>query len=149
MSAPFIWCHKIYTTEGLDDIVCKHFGIKSKSPDLSAWEKFTQTLACPDGEVTIGIVGKYAELQDAYKSLNESLIHAGVANSTRVVMKWINAEEITPDTVHTALAGVHAILVPGGFGKRGTEGMIFASKFAREHHIPVSWDLLGYADGRH
>lgn len=129
--------------EGLDAVVCKHFGIKSKAPNLSAWKTFTRTLNCPDRQVTIGIVGKYAECQDAYKSLNEALIHAGVSNNARVIIKWINAEELSPVTVHGALSGMHAILVPGGFGKRGTEGMILASKFARESNIPYFGICLG------
>lgn len=129
--------------EGLDRIVCKHFGIKSKDPDLDAWNKFTKTLSCPDGKVTIGIVAKYSELQDAYKSLNEALIHAGVANNARVVFKWINSEEITPTNLNTLFDGIQGILVPGGFGSRGIEGKILASKFARERHIPYFGICLG------
>ena len=129
--------------EGLDQIVCSHFGLTSKEPDLSAWKKFTTTLACPDGALTIGIVAKYSALQDAYKSLNEALIHAGVANNARVTSKWINAEDLTPDTVQEAFEGVHGILVPGGFGERGIEGKILASAFAREQKIPYFGICLG------
>ena len=129
--------------EGLDRIVCKHFGLTSKEPDLSGWKKFTKTLACPEGEVVIGIVAKYSALQDAYKSLNEALIHAGVANNVRVISKWINAEDLSPDTLQEAFEGVHGILVPGGFGERGIKGKIMASSFARVNKIPYFGICLG------
>ncbi|MBM3610428.1 MAG: CTP synthase [Alphaproteobacteria bacterium] len=129
--------------EGLDRIVCKHFGLTSKEPDLSGWKKFTKTLACPEGEVVIGIVAKYSALQDAYKSLNEALIHAGVANNVRVISKWINAEDLSPDTLQEAFEGVHGILVPGGFGERGIKGKIMASSFARANKIPYFGICLG------
>ncbi len=129
--------------EGLDRIVCKHFGLTSKEPDLSGWKKFTKTLACPEGEVVIGIVAKYSALQDAYKSLNEALIHAGVANNVRVISKWINAEDLSPDSLQEAFEDVHGILVPGGFGERGIKGKIMASSFARVNKIPYFGICLG------
>jgi CTP synthase len=129
--------------EGLDQIVCDHFGLSSKKLDLSAWQQFTKTLTRPEGETVIGIVAKYGELQDAYKSLNEALIHAGVSNKTRVISKWINAEELTPNNIEATFDGVHGILVPGGFGERGIEGKILASKFARDNNVPYFGICLG------
>ena len=129
--------------DGLDAVICKHFGVSSKEPDLSAWEKFTHTLENPVSDVTIAIIAKYAGFLDAYKSINESFIHAGVANHTKVSLKWINAEEITPQTVHHFLQDVHGILVPGGFGERGVEGKILASQFARDNKIPYFGICLG------
>jgi CTP synthase len=129
--------------EGLDTKVCKHFGVSSKEPDLSAWEKFVHTLESPAATVTIGVIGKYAGFLDAYKSISEAFIHAGVANNVRVELKWINAEDITPHTIHELFKDIQGILVPGGFGERGVEGKILASQFAREHNIPYFGICLG------
>jgi len=129
--------------EGLDARVCKHFGISSKEPDLLAWEKFETILENPTSTVTIGVVAKYTGFLDAYKSISEAFIHAGVANHVRVDLKWINAEDITPHTIHTLFKDVQGILVPGGFGERGVEGKILASQFAREKNIPYFGICLG------
>ncbi len=126
-----------YHDEGFDDQVLKAFGITdAKAPDLEMWRGITKRVLEPDGEVTIVIVGKYTELKDAYKSLTEALIHGGIANNVRVNLKWIESEIFeSEDTLHH-LENVHGILVPGGFGERGSEGKIKAAEFARTHNVP-------------
>ncbi|OEJ69386.1 CTP synthase [Magnetovibrio blakemorei] len=135
-----------YHEQGLDEQVCKHFGITdAPAPDLSRWQDIVDRVTNPEGEVTIAIVGKYVELLDAYKSLAEALTHGGIVNTVKVKMEWIDAgifEEDEQSVVHH-LQGVHGILVPGGFGERGTEGKIKAVQFAREHNIPYFGICLG------
>jgi CTP synthase len=127
--------------------VCKHFGLEFKtSPDLSIWERIVETLIRPEGDVTIGVVGKYTNLLDAYKSLHQALIHGGIANKVHVKIEWIDAEELEDKnkiTLVERLSPLDGILVPGGFGIRGTEGMIAAIQFAREHKIPFFGICLG------
>jgi CTP synthase len=107
------------------------------APDLEKWRTIVQRVTSPDGEVTIGIVGKYTELKDAYKSLIEALHHGGIANNVRVNLRWIEADSFgQPDAAFSELEDVHGILVPGGFGERGTEGKIKAVQFARERNAP-------------
>jgi len=128
-----------YHTAGFDTELLKHFGVSvAPQPDLSKWETIVKRLKSPDGEVTIGVVGKYTELKDAYKSLIEALHHGGVANNVKVAIRWIESEKFEElgDAWHEDLHGVHGILVPGGFGERGTEGKIAAVTFAREHKAP-------------
>ncbi len=128
-----------YHLAGLDTELLKHFGVTvAPQPDLGKWETIVKRLKTPDGEVTIGVVGKYTELKDAYKSLIEALHHGGVANNVKVNIRWIESErfEERGDAWHEDLHGVHGILVPGGFGERGSEGKIAAVKFAREHDAP-------------
>ncbi|WP_374470558.1 CTP synthase [Phenylobacterium sp.] len=129
-----------YHAQGLDTEVLDVFGIRdtAPAPDLSRWQQISHTLSHPDGEVNIAIVGKYTGLTDAYKSLVEALIHGGVANNVRVRFDWIEGEafEKDEDLIGERLTGVHGVLVPGAFGERGSEGMIRAVKFAREHEIP-------------
>lgn len=135
-----------YHEQGLDTQVCKHFGITdAPEPDLSRWEDIVDRVTNPEGDVTIAIVGKYVELLDAYKSLAEALTHGGIANHVKVNLQWIDAEvfEQDEDSVMHHLEGVHGILVPGGFGERGTEGKIKAVQFAREHDIPYFGICLG------
>ena len=126
-----------YHEQGLDREVVRHFGLEDKAPDLTAWQRICDGIASPDSEVTIAIVGKYTSLQDSYKSLGEALFHGGIANRTKVNIEWIDAElfEIE-DAAIEALHHVSGILVPGGFGERGSEGKITAIQFAREHAIP-------------
>ncbi len=126
-----------YHAEGFDDQVLDYFGIKNPPlPDLASWQEFVHRLHEPEGEVTIAIVGKYTALLDSYKSLGEALLHGGVANNVRVKLKWLESEIFeSADTIHK-LEGVHGILVPGGFGERGTEGKIRAAQFARERKVP-------------
>ncbi len=126
-----------YHAEGLDDQVLACFGIEAKGkPDLSKWDDIMDRIKNPDSHVKIAIVGKYTNLTDSYKSLNEALIHGGIANRVKVDLKFIEAETFeTSDRIHE-LEDVDAILVPGGFGQRGTEGKIKAVQFARERKIP-------------
>ncbi len=128
-----------YHTEGLDSEVLRAFGITPSSlPDLSRWTDIIERLTNPEGTVTVGVVGKYVGLQDAYKSLNEALVHGGIANKVRVNVRWIDAELFEGDerTIAGQLEPCHAILVPGAFGERGADGKIAAIRFARERHIP-------------
>ncbi len=128
-----------YHKEGFDEQVLRAFGIEdAPQPDLSKWENIVDRVLHPEGEVTIAVVGKYIELQDAYKSLTEALIHGGIANKVRVRITWLESELFEGDGVSPAsvLEGAHAILVPGGFGERGAEGKIRAVQYAREQKIP-------------
>ncbi len=129
-----------YHRQGLDTEVLDVFGITdAPAPDLSGWETIGHTLTHPDGEVNIAIVGKYTGLTDAYKSLVEALVHGGVANNVRVKFDWVEGEAFEggeEDLISERLTGVHGVLVPGAFGQRGSEGMIQAVRFAREHEIP-------------
>ena len=126
-----------YHNEGLDREVVRHFGLPATAPDLSAWTRICDTVANPEGEVTIAIVGKYTSLQDSYKSLGEALVHGGIANGVKVNIEWIDSELFEQeDAAVEALHHVSGILVPGGFGERGSEGKIRAVRFAREQNIP-------------
>ena len=128
-----------YHAEGLDDEVLRAFGIEPEAkPDLSRWDDIVDRLVNPEGEVTVGVVGKYVGLQDAYKSLNEALVHGGIANKVKVNVRWIDAElfEHGDSDVAASLEPCHAILVPGAFGERGAEGKIASVKFARERNVP-------------
>lgn len=132
----------------LDTVVCNHFNLKpKKEPNLTPWQNFTNKLTSPDGDVNIAIIGKYTSLQDAYKSLNEALIHAGAANNVKVNSHWINSEDITPGKAEDIFADMNAILVPGGFGSRGIEGKIEAVRYARERKIPYFGICLGMQIG--
>ncbi len=128
-----------YHGEGLDSEVLRAFGITpSSAPDLSRWTDIMDRLTNPEGEVTVGVVGKYVGLQDAYKSLNEALVHGGIANRVKVNVRWIDAELFENDDseIIAQLEPCDAILVPGAFGERGAEGKIKSVKFAREREIP-------------
>ena len=127
---------RAYHEEGLDGEVCRHFRIESPAPDLAAWDRVTRSIQQPDGEVTIGVVGKYTTLLDAYKSLAEALTHGGIANNLSVKVNWLDSEIFETDGAAQELEGVHGILVPGGFGERGAEGKIAAARFAREREVP-------------
>ena len=128
--------------QGLDEIVCFTLGMPSRPADLTAWDKLVFALENPKHEVRIGMIGKYVDLSDSYKSLNEALRHAGIHTHTRVVIDYVDSEQIERDGAG-ALAQLDAILVPGGFGKRGTEGKIKAIQFARERGIPYLGICLG------
>ena len=133
-----------YSHEGMDKQVCKHFGIACDSePDLSKWENIVNTIRHPEGEVRIAVVGKYTQLLEAYKSLNEALTHGGIANKYKVKIKWVDSELLEKEEASVHLNDVSGILVPGGFGQRGTEGKINAIRFAREHKIPYFGICLG------
>ncbi|NIA67335.1 CTP synthase [Pelagibius litoralis] len=127
---------RAYHEEGLDDEVCRHFGLDVGQPGLENWDRIMGRIDEPDGEVTIGVVGKYVSLLDAYKSLAESLTHGGIANNVKVKVSWLDSEIFEKEGTLQQLEGVHGILVPGGFGERGAEGKIAAARFAREHQVP-------------
>ncbi len=134
-------CPISYHGEGMDTEVLRHFGLPhAGEPDLSGWHRVLDAMRNPEGEVRIAVVGKYTSLLDSYKSLNEALIHGGIANKVRVQLDWVDAqvfeERGNPSAVTQRLQDVHGILVPGGFGERGSEGKIEAVRFAREHRIP-------------
>jgi CTP synthase len=126
-----------YHREGLDEQVLRAFNISgAPKPDLSRWETISRGIATPEGEVTIAVVGKYTGLKDAYKSLIEALVHGGIANNVRVNLEWIESEIFEREDPAPYLEDVNGILVPGGFGERGSEGKILAAKFARERGVP-------------
>ena len=127
---------RAYHEEGLDDEVCRHFQLDAREPDLSTWDRVTRPIREPDGEVTIGVVGKYTSLLDAYKSLAEALTHGGIANDVKVNISWLDSEIFEQNGAVQQLEDVHGILVPGGFGERGAEGKIAAAGFARERGVP-------------
>jgi CTP synthase len=126
-----------YHAEGFDREVCSHFGIEAPEPDLDHWNEIVDLIHRPEGRVTIAVVGKYTHLPDSYKSLAEAMTHGGIANNVGVNLDWIDSEvfEAETEAVHK-LEGVDGILVPGGFGVRGTHGMIEAARFARERRVP-------------
>ena len=127
---------RAYHEEGLDTEVCRHFGIETADLDLTMWDDVTDRVRQPDGEVTIGVVGKYTSVLDSYKSLAEALSHGGIANNVKVKVNWLDSEIFEADGTINHLEGVHGILVPGGFGERGAEGKIAAARFARERKVP-------------
>ena len=133
---------RVMHEQGLDDIVVNKFGLDLPTPDLSEWDRVVEAQLNPEGEVTIGMVGKYIELVDAYKSLNEALIHAGISNRAKVNILYLDAEDIERDGTGV-LENLDGILVPGGFGDRGTEGKIAAIRYARENKVPYLGICLG------
>lgn len=135
-----------YHGEGLDVEVLKAFGIDpGAAPDLARWSGIVERLENPEGEVTIGVVGKYMGVPDAYKSLTEALVHGGIANKVKVNIRWLDAELFEQDEAEVAamLEPMHGILVPGGFGERGSEGKIAGVRFARERSVPFFGICLG------
>jgi CTP synthase len=133
-----------YHAEGFDREVCHHFELRAPEPDLDRWNEIVTRIRKPEGRVTIAIVGKYTHLPDSYKSLAEAMTHGGIANNVGVDVDWIDSEvfEAEAEAVRQ-LEGVHGILVPGGFGERGSEGMIEAARFARERRVPYFGVCLG------
>ncbi len=133
-----------YHREGLDQAVLDAFQISpAPKPDLSIWEDVADRINNPEGKVRVAIVGKYTQLEDAYKSIAEALTHGGMANRVKVKVEWVDAEIFDSEDPAPHLEGFHAILVPGGFGERGTEGKIKAAQFARERNIPYLGICLG------
>ena len=128
---------------GLDTVVCRELGLETEEPDLAEWEAMVQRMDDAPGDVTIGIVGKYVDLPDAYLSVVESLRHAAAANGAKVQIRWIPAEEVDGLLAESHLEGLDGILVPGGFGIRGIEGKIAAIRHARENHVPFLGLCLG------
>ena len=129
--------------EGMDQLVLDLLGLKHAPPEKNIWEQIVHRILNPKHEVEIGVVGKYIELQDAYKSVYESITHAGIANNCKVKVRRIDAEDLEKKNGLSLLHGLDGILVPGGFGDRGTEGKIAAAKYAREHKVPFYGLCLG------
>jgi CTP synthase len=134
----------MFHNEGLDELIAERLNIWSRAPDLSPWQRIVGRFKNPaKGSVKIGIVGKYVHLKDSYKSLHEALVHGGLANDCRVDLEYIDSEQIEQQGPQTFLANVDAVLVPGGFGDRGTEGKIAAIRWARENEVPFFGICLG------
>ncbi|MBO4696984.1 MAG: CTP synthase [Lachnospiraceae bacterium] len=124
-------------------VVCRELGLEAKEPDLAEWSNMVEKIKSRTETVQIGLVGKYVGLHDAYLSVAEALRHAGYTNNAHIDIRWIDSEGITADTLEETLGGLHGIIIPGGFGNRGIEGMILAARYARENHIPCFGICLG------
>ncbi|NIX15073.1 MAG: CTP synthase, partial [Candidatus Dadabacteria bacterium] len=133
----------IFHSEGLDDIITESLNIWTRKPQLDKWTALSNRVKNLKEEVTIGVVGKYVNHQDAYKSLHEALAHGGFANNTKVQIKYVDSEDIENEGIDGLLSGVNGILVPGGFGKRGFEGKIDAITYARTNNVPFFGICLG------
>jgi CTP synthase len=123
-------------SEGLDAKVVERLGLETPKPNMSGWSKMVDTLKAPEREISIGIVGKYVDLKESYKSLHEAMVHGGIANNAKVNVVYIDSETLTDKNVGEALKSVDGVLVPGGFGERGSEGKISAIRYARENRVP-------------
>ena len=132
----------LFHREGLDEKITQLLNIWAKKPDLSQWEEIVDIIRNPEKTVDIAVVGKYVKLQDSYKSLNEAIVHGGIANNARVNIHYVDSEDLEKGSL-TQFEGVHGILVPGGFGDRGIEGKIKAIQYARENKIPYFGLCLG------
>jgi CTP synthase len=134
----------MFAQQGLDDMIVKKLGLNAGEHDLDKWRGLVETIKNPDATVTVGIIGKYVELEDSYKSLHEALVHGGVANRLRVQVRWLESEELMEDpNWEDRLRDFDAILVPGGFGKRGISGMLRAINYARREQTPYFGICLG------
>jgi CTP synthase len=134
----------VLSSEGLDDIILKELKLESSGCDMRAWEELAKRIKDPKGEVTIGIVGKYVTFEDSYKSLNEALTHGGFGSDVKVVRRWVESDDLNADNAEEMLGGVDGILVPGGFGTRGTVGMAAAAEYARTNGIPYFGICYGF-----
>jgi CTP synthase len=132
-----------FYNERLDQIIIEYLKMWTRKPDISVWERIAGQFSNLKSDVTIGVVGKYVSLKDSYKSLHEALAHGGMANDSRVDIKYVDSEDIESEGVESLLSDVHGVLVPGGFGKRGFEGKIQAVRFAREKKVPFFGICLG------
>ena len=128
---------------GLCRAVCRKLGLGAGEPDLAAWTAMVERIRSAHKQVTIALVGKYIQLHDAYLSVEESLLHAGAACGAQVSIRWVDAQTLTPENVAAQLCGCGGVLVPGGFGQRGIEGMILAAQYAREQRVPYLGICLG------
>jgi CTP synthase len=135
----------VFSREGVDSLVLRYLRLEAKDRDLKNWEDIVQRVYNPKAEVTIGIVGKYVEYEDSYKSLKEALVHGALAHNLKLNLNWIEAEglETGDRTYEEQLADYDGLLVPGGFGKRGIEGMLIAIRYARENKVPYFGICLG------
>ncbi len=128
---------------GLSGIVCRELGIEAPDPDLTEWQELAERIRHQNKTVKIGLVGKYVQLHDAYLSVAEALRHAGYALDAKVEITWIDSESLTEENIDEILSPLQGLIVPGGFGSRGIEGMILTAKYAREHHVPYFGICLG------
>ncbi|MFH2092356.1 MAG: CTP synthase [Pseudomonadota bacterium] len=133
----------VYNQEGLGDIILKKLNIWARAPRLDAWKEMVERLRNPRFSVNIAIVGKYVDLTESYKSLNEALSHGGISNDARVNLQYVDSTTLTEDNVVQILSASDGVLVPGGFGSRGIEGKILAARYAREHKVPYFGICLG------
>jgi CTP synthase len=133
----------VFHTGGMDKLVVSMLRLGGTDPDLSDWIALVEKIKKPAGEVSIGIVGKYVDLQDAYKSIHEAFIHAGIKNDVRVNTSWVDSSKVTPEAAEENLKEFDGILIPGGFGERGTEGKFEAVRYARESRVPFFGICLG------
>ena len=144
MTAPSLYeVPEMLEAEGLADCVCHHLNLENPKPDLSEWHAMVERQKAAHKQVTIGLVGKYVALQDAYLSVAEALRHGGIVNDAKVEILWIDSEKITRETAPAMLGACDGIIVPGGFGDRGIEGMIEAIRYAREEKVPLFGICLG------
>ncbi|MCK4632577.1 MAG: CTP synthase, partial [candidate division Zixibacteria bacterium] len=132
-----------FREQGLDDIVCKQFGWETEKPDMADWESMVSRIRNPKRQIKIGICGKYVHLRDAYKSIIESFVHAGVHNDAEVKLIWVSSEEIKQSGADKLLYDIDGLLIPGGFGERGVEGKIESIRYVRENNIPFLGICLG------
>ena len=133
-----------FSEQRFDEVVCERLRLTTREPDLAAWRKMTETILQPGSRVRIAVVGKYTDLHDAYKSVHEALIHGGIAHDVGVEIEWLSSDAFTDqETAGRLLAGFNGLLVPGGFGVRGVDGMIEAIQWAREHQLPFFGICLG------
>ena len=144
LTLPILYEAPLYLEErGLSSVVCRELHLPVPEPDLREWRAMVSAIKNRSKSVTIGLVGKYVQLHDAYLSVAEALRHAGFFLDAKVSIRWIDSELVTAETVESTLAGLDGILVPGGFGSRGIEGMILAAQYAREKNIPYFGICLG------
>jgi len=132
-----------FAREGVDEIILRYLGVEAAPRDLTAWEEMLVRMRSPQAEVTIGVVGKYVDYEDSYKSLKEALLHGGLKHGLHVNVEWVEAEKITRAGADRRLGGLDGILVPGGFGERGIDGMLEAIRYARERKVPYFGICLG------
>jgi CTP synthase len=133
----------LFHKEGLDDLIIQHLDLKCGELEMDGWNKMVGKIESPKRHVKIGICGKYTHLKDAYKSIIEAFVHAGVENDAKVELKWINSEEVTGQTAPEKFQDIQGLLIPGGFGERGIEGKIEAVRYVRENRIPYLGICLG------
>src|SRR5213079_2776547 len=133
-----------FHAQALDDEVCRRLRLETKEPDLRSWSAMVDKILSPAERVKVAVVGKYTELADSYKSIHEALVHGGIANECGVQIDWISSDRFTDASAAGELLGTyHGLLVPGGFGVRGVEGMLEAIRWAREHKLPFLGICLG------
>jgi CTP synthase len=144
MTLPILYEAPLMLEEAnLSSIVCRELQIDAPAPDLAEWREMIERIRHQNRSCRIALVGKYTQLHDAYLSVAEALRHAGYALDTRVRIEWIDSENLNEGNIDSTLEGIQGIIVPGGFGGRGIEGMILTAKYAREHHIPYFGICLG------